>query len=180
MVARQLGLMDDIKLVPVNPLEPSEDFLHANPLSKIPALLVDGEPALFDSRVIVEFLLDRAGMNDTGRAKTEVLKRQALADGIMDAALAIFLENKRPEEQRSPYWQDRWHAAINRALAHLEYGAVQALEHWRLDAMATAAALDYLCFRVPEVNWQDQYPKTAKWFAGVCQKDDMIATNPRD
>ncbi len=180
LVARHLGLMDDIKLVPVNPLEPGEDFLHANPLSKIPTLLVEGEPALFDSRVIVEFLLDRAGMNDTGRAKTEVLKRQALADGIMDAALSIFLENNRPEEQRSSYWQDRWHAAINRALAHLEDGAVQALEHWRLDAMATAAALDYLCFRVPEVNWKDHYPKTAAWFEDVCQKDDMKATNPRD
>lgn len=179
LVARHLGLIDEIVIVPVNPLEPDAGFLEANPLSKVPALVVDGEPALFDSRVIVEFLLDRAGMNDTGRAKTEVLKRQALADGMTDAALAIVMEMRRPAAERSDYWLDRWRAAIERALAHLEDGAIQALEHWRLDAMATAAALDYLCFRLPEIDWQSKYPLTASWFEGARMRDDMVATDPR-
>lgn len=180
LVARHLGLTEEIEIVPVDPLDPPAEFLEANPLSKVPTLVVDGEPALFDSRVIVEFLLDRAGMNDTGRAKAEVLKRQALADGITDAALAIVMENRRPEEQRSDYWQGRWHAAIERSLAHLEDGAVNALEHWNLDAMATAAALDYLCFRLPDFAWQQAYPATARWFKGASGHADMLATDPRD
>ena len=154
--------------------------MEANPLSKVPALVVDGEPALFDSRVIVEYLLDRAGMNDTGRAKTEILKRQALADGITDAALAIVMENRRPEGERSTYWLSRWRQAIERGLAHLEEGAVNALEQWHLDAMATAAALDYLDFRLPEIAWQEKYPQTASWFNSVRSRDDMVATDPRD
>ncbi len=179
LVARHLGLMDEIELVSVNPLEPDEGFLRANPLSKVPALVVDGEPALFDSRVIVEFLMDRAGMNDTGRAKNEMLKRQALADGMTDAALAIVMEKRRPVVEQSPYWIARWRAAIDRSLAHLEEGAINALEHWRLDAMATAAALDYLCFRLPELEWADQYPVTAEWYRDVIAQPDMKDTDPR-
>lgn len=180
LVARHLGLMDEIEIVPVNPLEADQVFLEANPLSKIPALEVDGEPALFDSRVIVEFLLDRAGMNDTGRAKTEILKRQALADGIMDAALAIVMEKRRPESEQSSYWMERWEAAIDRGLTHLEEGAINALEQWHLDAMAMAAALDYLLFRLPEIAWQSRYPAVASWYAAAAERDDMKATDPRD
>lgn len=180
LLARHLGLQDEIKVVMTNPLEPEADFLKANPLSKVPVLLEDGEPALFDSRVIAEFLLDRAGMNDTGRAKTEILKRQALADGIMDAALALVMEGRRPEAERSAYWQERWHAAIERALAHLEDGAINALDDWRLDSIATACALDYLCFRLPDINWRDGYQHTAQWYARVAAREDMKATDPRD
>ena len=179
LVARQLGLIDEIEIVPVNPLEADNDFLTANPLSKVPTLEVEGEPALFDSRVIVEFLLDRAGMNEAGRAKTEMLKRQSLADGITDAALAIVMEKRRPEAQQSAYWMERWFAAIDRGLAHLEEGAINALEHWHFDAMATAAALDYLCFRLPEIEWQTKYTETANWYKTACQHEDMKATDPR-
>ena len=179
LVARHLGLIDDIEIIAENPLEPSAAFLEANPLSKIPALAVDGEPALFDSRVIVEYLFDRAGMNDAGRAKTEILKRQALADGMTDAALSLVMEGRRPEVERSTYWAERWHQAIDRSLAHLEDGAVNALEHWNLDAMATACALDYLCFRLPEIDWQDKFPETAAWFEHARRREDMVATDPR-
>lgn len=179
LVARQLGQIEDIQLIPVNPLEADDEFLAANPLSKVPALVVEDEPALFDSRVIVEFLLDRAGMNDAGRAKTEMLKRQALADGITDAALAIVMEKRRPEAQQSAYWIDRWLAAIDRGLAHLEEGAINALEHWHFDAMATASALDYLCFRLPETDWLSKYPETAAWYQKACEHGDMKATDPR-
>lgn len=179
LLARHLGQTGDIEIVDTDPLEATPDFLEANPLSKVPTLVVAGEPALFDSRVIAEFLLDRAGMNDSGRAKTELLKRQALADGITDAALAIVQENRRPEEQRSAYWIERWTAAIERGLAHLEDGAVNALDQWRLDSMATASALDYLNFRLPELAWEGRFPLTAVWYQKAIALEDMRATDPR-
>ncbi len=180
LLARHLGQTDDIEIVDTDPLEATPEFLEANPLSKVPTLAVPGEPALFDSRVIAEFLLDRAGMNDSGRAKTELLKRQALADGITDAALAIVQEGRRPEAQRSSYWLERWTAAIERGLGHLEDGAINALDHWRLDAMATACALDYLNFRLPEIEWQERYPDTAAWYQRATQRADMKETDPRN
>ena len=179
LLARHLGQTDDIEIIETDPLEATPEFLEANPLSKVPTLVVAGEPALFDSRVIAEFLLDRAGMNESGRAKTELLKRQALADGITDAALAIVQESRRPEEQRSAYWVERWTAAIERGLAHLEDGAINALDHWRLDAMATACALDYLNFRLPELAWEDRFPLTAAWYQKAIALEGMAATDPR-
>lgn len=179
LLARHLGQTDAIDMIDTDPLEATPEFLEANPLSKVPALVVAGEPALFDSRVIAEFLLDRAGQNDSGRVKTELLKRQALADGITDAAVAIVQESRRPEAQQSPYWVERWTAAIERGVAHLEDGAVNALDHWRLDAMATACALDYLNFRLPELAWESRFPDTAKWYQAAVTQADMIATDPR-
>jgi len=179
LLARHLGQTGDIEIVDADPLEATPEFLEANPLSKVPTLVVPGEPALFDSRVIAEFLLDRAGMNDSGRTKTELLKRQALADGITDAALAIVQEGRRPEVQRSSYWTGRWTAAIERGLGHLEAGAINALDHWRLDAMATACALDYLNFRLPDLEWEARFPQTASWYRTALEREDMIATDPR-
>lgn len=180
LLAKYLGLDDDIDVVLTIPLEADHAFLAVNPLSKVPALVQPGETPLFDSRVIAEFLLDRAGMNDTGRNKTEVLKRQALADGMMDAAFAMVMESKRVDAEQSAYWVDRWQSAIDRSIACLEEGTVNALESWGLDSIAIACALDYICFRLPAITWQAKYPNTATWYERVISREDMQSTNPRD
>ena len=179
LLAKHLDLDTDIEIVHTVPLEADASFLEINPLSKVPALVLPGETPLFDSRVIAEFLLDRAGMNDTGRHKTEVLKRQALADGIMDAAFAIVMECKRDDAEQSAFWTMRWQNAIERSFAYLENGAVHALERWGLDSIATACALDYICFRLPATAWQERYPATAEWFASAIAREDMKTTDPR-
>lgn len=179
LLAKHLGVADEIEIVLTVPLEANAEFLEANPLSKVPTLTQFGETPLFDSRVIAEFLLDRAGMNDVGRSKTEMLKRQALADGIMDAAVSIVMESKRPDAEVSVYWTARWHSAIDRALACLEDGTIQALENWGLDSIATACALDYVCFRLPEIEWQEKYPLTLAWYQKATKRDGMKATDPR-
>lgn len=179
LLARHLGVDGDIEIVPTMPLEPDTAFLEANPLSKVPTLVQEGETPLFDSRVIAEFLLDRAGMNDTGRHKTEVLKRQALADGMMDAAFAIVMENKRDDCEQSAFWIMRWNNALERSFEYLESGAINALERWGLDSIATACALDYICFRLPGITWRDRYPLTADWYDRTVKRDDMRETDPR-
>lgn len=179
LLAMHLGVADDIQVVSVNPIEPSEEFLNANPLSKVPTLVQDGETPLFDSRVIAEFLLDRAGMNDVGRSKSEMLKRQALADGMMDAAVAIVMESRRPDAEKSEFWVDRWLAAIDRSMLNLEEHTLKALEAWGLDSIAVACALDYLCFRLPDLAWRDQYPAVAEWYQRATERRDMQQTDPR-
>ena len=97
----------------------------------------------------------------------------------MGAAVAVVMESKRVDAEQSAYWIERWHNAIDRSLACLEEGTVYALERWGLDSIAVACALDYICFRLPEVAWQKQYPKTALWYERAMARDDMQSTDPR-
>lgn len=179
LLAASLDLEHAIELEAISVLDPPPEFLVANPLGKIPVLVQDGETPLFDSRVITEFLLDRAGQNDTGRSKTEMLKRQALADGMTDAALSIFMERSRPDAQQSDMWVKRWFAALDRGFAHFEESGTQALKDWSVDSIAAAAAFDYICFRLPDYVWADRFPKTYAWFTETTQKPSMKATDPR-
>jgi glutathione S-transferase len=179
LLAMHLGIADELEIIYVNPIEPPEEFVETNPLSKVPTLVQEGETPLFDSRVIAEFLMDRAGMNDAGRSKSEMLKRQALADGMMDAAFAIVMEARRSDAEQSAFWVDRWSAAIDRSLANLEAGTLKALEAWGLDSIAIACALDYICFRLPDLAWRDQYPMVAEWYQSAIGRREMQQTDPR-
>ena len=178
LLAKSLGMDGEVELVYGNPLDNDPAFLAVNPLAKVPAL-VQGGKTYFDSPLIAEHLLRLTGQNRSGDAYMAMLQVQALADGIMDAAVALRLEAMRPEAQRSPMWQDRWYGAINRALAMLEDNVIDTLSGWQLDSIAVACMLDYLCFRLPEIDWQSQHPKTAAWFAENSQRKDMAETDPR-
>lgn len=180
LLAHSLKLDHEFEMEAINAMDPPASFLDANPLGKIPVLVQDGETPLFDSAVIAEFLLDRAGQNEIGRSKTEILKRQALADGMADAAFATVTENKRPDAETSKLWLDRWANAIERGFAFYEAGGVAALKDWGLDSIAAACTFDYINFRLPDINWQSRYPETSAWFQTVIARPDMQATDPRN
>lgn len=179
LLAASLELDTEMELEAISVLDPPADFLVANPLGKIPVLVQESETPLFDSRVITEFLLDRAGQNDIGRSKTEMLKRQALADGMADAALSIFMERSRPDAEQSEMWVKRWFAAIDRGFSHFEESGTQALKDWGFDSIAAAAAFDYICFRLPDYDWANRFPRTHAWFTAIMQEPSMKATDPR-
>jgi glutathione S-transferase len=143
-----------------------------NPLGKIPVLLLDDETALFDSRVIVEYI-DNVTPNNKlfpapNRERTEVKRWEALADGICDAAVAAFLEAKRPRGQKSNDWIARQHDKITRGLAFM---AEQLGEkpfcvgtHFSMADIAVGTALGYLAFRFPEINWQENHPNLERLY----------------
>ena len=122
VVAIEKGMGDRVELITASPMANPADLLAANPLGKIPALLLaDGRP-IFDSPVICHYL---DSLSDTPRlipsapeARLDTLMREALGDGIMDAALPMVQEGRRPEAQRSPDWLERWAAAIRRSVAY--------------------------------------------------------------
>jgi len=178
LLAKSLGMGGEVELVFNNPLDSDPAFLAINPLAKVPALEQGGK-IYFDSPLIAEHLLTLTGQNRVGDAHMAVLQVQALADGIMDAAVALRMEAMRPEVQRSPMWQDRWYAAIDRSLVVLENNVIDTLKGWQLDSIAVACMLDYLNFRLPETDWKNKYPKTAAWFADVADRKDMRETDPR-
>ena len=125
IVALETGLAERIEMVPTNAWAPDTDLPRDNPLSKVPALITTGGEALFDSPVICEYLDSLHDghrlVPESGGARWTQMRLEALADGILDAALAKRVETTmRPEDKRWPYWIERQDSAIARGLDALE------------------------------------------------------------
>jgi glutathione S-transferase len=160
-----------------------EDLRKINPLKKIPALVLDDGSALFDSPVICEYLNHIGGgkffpgMNifshHTGRWKA--LGLQALADGLMDAAVALRYESTA-EDKRNPDHMARYRATIDAGLDALE--RVKYAQTPTIGEIATACALGYLDFRYPDIEWRTTHPKLAAWYEAFSQFPSMLATVP--
>lgn len=170
-----------------SPWVPETKVPNINPLGKIPALVLDDETVLFDSRVIVEYLDNVAPNNKLmpapNRERTEVKRWEALADGICDAAALVFLERKRPAKQQNTEWIARQEDKIARAL---EYMAEELGEntwcmstHFTLADIATMCALGYLTFRFPEINWSENHPNLARLYAKLIQRPALADTVPQ-
>ncbi|NVJ68794.1 MAG: glutathione S-transferase N-terminal domain-containing protein [Alphaproteobacteria bacterium] len=179
LLAKALGFGDQLEVVMANPLDNGEALIQANPLNKVPALVLDDGRCVFDSPVIMEVLLDMAGRPRAGDEYFEDLQIQALADGILDAALGLVMEGRREDAEKSAYWQERWHGVIKRALDVLERDWLDKLHSWNSAGIAAACTLDYLLFRLPEIDWRGGHPALAEWFDDVSQNPDFQATDPR-
>lgn len=190
VAAMELGLADDIELLPiaVAPGKANEDYAaKGNPLRKIPALELSNGTVLFDSGVICEYLDARAGggriLPGGGEARWEMLRNHALASGICDAAVLIRYETfLRPEEHRWRIWIDDQWGKIDGALTWLE-GNPEAVgdaepEMLNLAQIAIGCALGYLDFRYDERNWRGSYPALAAWFEKVAKRPSFTETVP--
>ena len=167
-----------LELVATDPMSDPADLLAANPLAKIPALLLDDGSSLFDSSVIVQVLDDLAGhrlMAPMGPERWDALRGEALADGIMEAAVASAAERWRPESEKSPSWLDRYDRAIERGLTE----AAKAPPPWpRLPALALACALEYLDLRHERLAWRDRHPALRDWLVDLADKQVLKDTRP--
>ncbi len=161
----------------------------ANPLGKVPCLIMEGGEALFDSRVIVEYLdtLSPVGklIPQVGRERAEVKTWEALADGLMDAALLARMEAvwpHRTEAQRSPAWIDRQLGKINASLEAMSRGLGEksfcAGTHFSLADVAVGCALGYLDFRFPQLSWRDKYTNLVRLQDKLVQRPSFIDTVP--
>jgi len=167
----------------------SDTIMKSNPLGKVPTLVMEGGEAVFDSRVIVEYVdtLSPVGklIPDRGRERIEVRTWEALADGVMDAALLVRLENTwagRTEAQRSTAWVDRQMNKIHASLAAMSKGLGDkpfcSGIHFTLADIATGCALNYLDFRFAEIDWRNPYPNLARLDAKLALRQSFIDTLP--
>jgi glutathione S-transferase len=161
----------------------------ANPLGKVPCLVMEGGEALFDSRVIVEYLdtLSPVGklIPGNGREKAEVKTWEALADGLCDAAILARLESTwagRTEAQRSPAWIDRQMAKMHGSLKAMSQGLGErpfcAGTHFSLADVAVGCALGYLDFRFAQIDWRADYANLARLSEKLALRPSFVDTKP--
>ena len=180
----ELGLADRIVQEPasVSPIARNADVARGNPLGKIPTLLLDDGSALYDSPVICEYLDHLSGsprfFPGLGDAKWTALRRQALADGLMDAAILLRYEAAmRPEAMRWPEWTAGQSSKVAAALDAMENEAFGS--GFDIGHVACACALGYLDLRFADLGWRAGRPKLAAWFATVNARPSMVSTTPR-
>jgi glutathione S-transferase len=166
---------------------------ESNPLGKVPCLVMEGQDsitgAMFDSRVIAEYLdtLSPVGrlIPDKGRERAEVRTWEALADGILDAAILVRLERTwggRSAEQRSQAWVDRQLTKVESGLVAIAQGLGDkpwcASTHFTLADIAVGCCLGWLGFRFPELEWQTAHPNLARYYEKLLQRPSFADTVP--
>jgi glutathione S-transferase len=167
----------------------SEAILKSNPLGKVPCLVLDGGEAVFDSRVIVEYLdtLSPVGklIPASGRERVEVRTWEALSDGLLDASIAARMEAQwahRTAEQRSQAWIDRQMSRVMAAITAMAQGLGDkpycAGNHFTLADVAVGCALSYLDFRYAHIDWRSSNPNLHKLVDKLTARPSFIESAP--
>jgi len=167
----------------------SDAITCANPLGKVPCLVMEGGEAVFDSRVIVEYVdtLSPVGklIPGNGRERAEVRTWEALGDGLLDAAVLARLEQTWPgrsEGERSAAWTERQLGKIDAALKAMAKGLADKPYcigiHFTLADIAVGCAVGYLDFRFPQIKWRAAHPNLAKLAHKLAQRQSFIDTLP--
>lgn len=182
-IAHQTGQTIELMPAKVSPVARDAVVAASNPLGKLPTLLTDDGP-LYDSRVICQYLdaqHDGARMYPAeGPARWTALRREALADGLLESALLARYETLlRPADKVAADilkgHMDKIDAALTAMAA--EAGALDGID---AGTIAVGCALGYLDFRYPHVDWRAAHPALATWFAAFGAHPCMAATLPHD
>ena len=178
-------LHDRIELINVKTtaLSVAEEARAANPLGKIPVMILEDGKAIFDSRVITQYLDELAGSNLYPRERIyDILTLEALADGIMESAVSITYESKlRPENEQSPSWMEAQWSKVLHAVKALDEGEFKAMDgDMNMGQIAVACALGYLDFRHDARQWRNGYSNLASWNDEMMKLPALIKTIPTD
>jgi glutathione S-transferase len=160
---------------------------QTNPLGKVPCLVMEDGSTLYDSRVIAEYLDTLTPvcklLPPNGRDRAEIKVWEALADGVLDAAILVRLETTlRPEAQQSPEWIARqWgkvHAGLRVMSERLGESAFSAGNHYSLADVAVGCALGWIAFRFPDIDWRGDYANLARLFDKLSERQSFKDTVP--
>jgi glutathione S-transferase len=166
---------------------PESKIAETNPLGKIPCLVMEDGSAMYDSRVIAEYLDTLTPVckllpaNSRDRANVKV--REALADGVLDAAVLAFLERReRPSERQSEAWIERQmgkvHAGLKVMSENLGEQPFCMGIHYTLADVAVGCTLGWLALRFPQIDWRGDYPNLARLFDKLSERPSFRDTVP--
>jgi len=186
IVAHELGITDQIKTTDGTgtPVGPNPITTAHNPLGKLPCLIPDEGSAIYDSRVICQYLVSKSSdqkLLAEGEARWSTLTLESLSDGICDAAILIRYETVlRPDDKRWDDWREGQWGKIDRALdAAEEHWAAHLAGPFDLGHAALGCALGYLDFRYGDRDWRASHPKLKEWYEGFAARASSIATVPQ-
>ncbi len=182
VVVREKGLLDRVEDVPMAfPYKEGAEFLAANPIGQVPALIADDGLAMTNSPVICAYL-DSIGegprlLPAEGPEHWRVRRMETLADGILEMTVKLVLESRRPEAQQSATWSGYWNDGLLRGLDQAE---AQAPDSASLDLgkIALAAAALYVDFRRPDLDWRSSRPRLAAFADAMDQRPSFASTRP--
>jgi glutathione S-transferase len=191
LVIAEKNLQNKVQELPVNPFQSNPDLEAANPLRKIPTLILNNGEALFDSPVICHYLDDLSDETplipqNNNNLKWSILRWEALADGIMDAAYNVVMERLRPNEEQSASWIARWSEEIQLSLQHIENSIHELGKEPTLAHLALGAAIGYVDFRLSGLLYESEYPQVAiapntlTWYEAFRTRPSMLDTQPFD
>jgi glutathione S-transferase len=170
IAASVLGLDHDIKLEIAETASPSDSVRQQNPIGKIPTLVLEDGSALFDSRVILEYLDHRAGggriIPNDASARFAALRLQALGDGILDASILLIYEGRwRAADRHEPKWIEHQAGKVARGLAALEAAPPALASVPDVGQITVACVLGYRDFRFGD-GWRKEHPRLVAWLDG--------------
>ncbi|HEY9080224.1 glutathione S-transferase N-terminal domain-containing protein [Magnetovibrio sp.] len=180
MVAHVAGIANRVEVTEID--YKAEAYRKLNPLGKVPALARDDDTVLIDSPLISAYLAslgdEAAVYPENPEARWQALCLEALADGITDAGILIFMENKRREEHRSQGWIDAQASKINHGLDAIDAVAGEFGDSTQIGILAVAAAVGWLEFRSVVPDIRTNRPHLSAWLDRVATEDFMTATAP--
>ncbi|RSE97294.1 glutathione S-transferase [Achromobacter aegrifaciens] len=183
VIAHELGLADRIEKLPsaAGPVARDQPIIPTTPLGQVPTFITDDGQALYDSRVVCEYLNDLGGgsLFPSGKTRWQVLTEQSMADGMLGAALLARYETVlRPEALRWDGWVEGQLGKVRDGLALVEKNAAALAGRLDIGTITIGCALGYLDFRFPDLDWRAEHPATAAWYETFSQRPSMQATKP--
>jgi len=176
----------DFEVADVNPAENPVNAV--NPLGKVPTLQLDDGTALFDSRVIVEFLDSVSPIArlipDDNRERVAVRRWEALADGCLDAGLLVRYESMRPKKEQSDAWSSKQTGKLKRSLAAIANDLGERAwchgDRYTLADIAVACCLGWVEFRKPAgIDYRSEYPALARFYDKLMERPAFADTAPK-
>ncbi len=179
--AIETGLDAAMQIVNLNPWESAPELLRVNPLSKIPVLITEDGDSIFDSPAVCDYIDARDGHGRLLPAdpakRLRALRRQALADGILDAAVVILLNRAQKPERVHRGFVARQEQAIDRTLAALESDCGALHDGFNLGHIALVCALDFLSV-AQLVDWKPRHEALAEWLDHMHKRPSVARTHP--
>jgi glutathione S-transferase len=182
VAAIESGVTEKLELEEILPWEDPDGYRDINPVGKVPALVRDDGPPLYQSNLVCEYL-DTQGANkiypDPGPARWTALRQIAAADGILDASVVVRMEGMFHDgDSASTKLIDRQELSVNAALDQLESESDDLVGPVTIGQVAVACALGYRDFRFAEIDWRAGRPTLASWYATFAERPSMIETDP--
>ena len=182
VTAHEAGLVDQIECIPTNPWDKASDLGTDNPVNKVPTLVTDGGEVLYDSTVICEYLDSLHNGQKlfpaTGGARWQALRLNALGDGMCETGIRRLLESRFWADSQRPDWIERATGILTRCFSALEDEASVLSGPVTIGQISLGCCFGWLDLRFSDLNWRDDNPAVADWYAGFSARPSMVATEP--